>query len=57
MKKEQELTVIVTNPGALLNNDRVWQGLAKLALEIAYDKGYLPLKQEPCQNRKSDVCP
>ena len=51
MKKEQELTVIVTNPGALLNIDRVWQGLAQLALEIAYDKGYLPLKQEPIQNK------
>lgn len=57
MKKEQELTAIVTNPGTLLNNDRVWQGLAQLALEIAYDKGYLPLKQESCQNRKSDVYP
>ena len=57
MKKEQELTVIVTNPGALLENDSVWQGLARLALEIAYDKGYLPLKQESCQNRKSDVFP
>lgn len=57
MKKEQELTVIVTNPGALLENDSVWQGLARLALEIAYDKGYLPLKQEPCQNRRSDVYP
>lgn len=51
MKKEQELTVIVTNPGALLDNDSVWDGLARLALEIAYDKGYLPLKSEGNQNQ------
>ena len=50
MKKEQELTVIVTNPGALLENDSVWKGLAQLALEIAYDKGYLPLKSEKANN-------